>query len=63
MYAIFGKTYLVAAELYLGIGSFAFRYAYLAIIWMLHYILEPYIRKSMVQARGLSPDSPLKKHK
>ena len=61
MYAIFGKTYILTAELYLGLGSIGFRYGYLAVFWLLHYFFEPYLRKSVVAARGLVPDSPRKK--
>ena len=63
MYAIFGKTYLFAAEFYLGIPSFVFRFVYIAIIWFIHWMIEPYIRKSKVVERGFSPESPIKKQK
>jgi hypothetical protein len=40
MYAIFGKSYIVAAELYLGGSSFVFRYSYIAFFLIVHYFLE-----------------------
>jgi len=41
MVAIFGDWYQLAAELYLGGSSFGFKYGYLAIFYLIHYLLKP----------------------
>lgn len=49
MFQTFGNWYQMAAELYLGLSSYLWRYSYLIVFYAFHLVLDPLYKNKSIR--------------